>query len=140
MVEKIAFELRKKQKLTGCVTVKIRYSNFDTHTLQKHLPYTSFDHVLMQTALELFERLYTRRMLIRLIGVRFSHLLSGTYQMNLFEDTAEKVNLYQAMDRIRNRYGQNAIRRVNTMGTRGIGQMANPFNGQPPIIPAHRRQ
>ncbi len=89
--------------------------------------------------MELFDQLYERRVLVRLVGVRFSHLLSGTYQMNLFEDTAEMVNLYQAMDRIRNRYGQNAIRRVNTMGTRGIGQMANPFNGQPPIIPAHRR-
>ncbi|HRW97791.1 MAG TPA: DNA polymerase IV, partial [Bacteroidales bacterium] len=73
MIEKIAFSLRKQVKLTGCVTVKIRYANFDTHTLQKVIPYTSFDHVLTKVALELFDRLYTRRMLIRLIGVRFSH-------------------------------------------------------------------
>jgi DNA polymerase-4 len=112
MVEKIAFELRKKQKLTGCITVKIRYSNFDTHTLQKHLPYTSFDHVLMETALELFNRLYTRRMLIRLIGVRFSHLVGGSQQLDLFEDTPEQTSLYQAMDSIRLRYGKTAIRRA----------------------------
>ena len=112
MVEKIAFELRNKQKLTGCVTVKIRYSNFDTHTLQKHLPYTSFDHVLMQIALELFERLYTRRMLIRLIGVRFSHLVGGSQQLDLFDDKPEMANLYQAMDNIRLRYGKKAVRRA----------------------------
>jgi DNA polymerase IV len=44
MVEKLCFELRSQEKLTACVTVKIRYSNFDTHTLQKRIPYTSFDH------------------------------------------------------------------------------------------------
>ncbi|NTW24024.1 MAG: DNA polymerase IV, partial [Lentimicrobium sp.] len=34
MVEKLAYELRKKQKLASCITVKVRYANFDTHTLQ----------------------------------------------------------------------------------------------------------
>jgi DNA polymerase-4 len=109
MVEKIAFELRKKQKLTACITVKIRYSNFDTHTLQKHLPYTSFDHILQKTALELFDRLYTRRMLIRLIGVRLSHLVGGSQQLDLFEDTPEMTGLYQAMDSIRLRFGRKAV-------------------------------
>jgi DNA polymerase-4 len=112
MVEKIAFELRKKQKLTGCISIKIRYANFDTHSLQKHLPYTSFDHVLMETALELFERLYTRRMLIRLIGVRFSHLVGGHQQLDLFEDAPEMISLYQAMDSIRLRYGKKAVQRA----------------------------
>jgi len=112
MVEKISFELRKKQKLTGCVTVKIRYSNFDTHALQKHLPYTAFDHVLLQTALELFDRLYKRRMLIRLIGVRFSHLVGGLQQLDLFEDTPEMTSLYQAMDNIRLRFGRKVLQRA----------------------------
>lgn len=112
MVEKIAFELRKKQKLTGCITVKIRYSNFDTHTLQKHLSYTSFDHILIQIALELFERLYKRRMLIRLIGVRFSQLVGGSQQLDLFDDKPELVDLYQAMDSIRLRYGKKAVMRA----------------------------
>ena len=112
MVEKIAFQLRKKQKLTGVVTVKIRYSDFDTHTMQKRIPYTSFDHILIQTALELFRKLYTRRLLIRLIGVRFSSLIGGVQQLNMFEDSAEMVQLYQAMDSIRLRYGQKAVRRA----------------------------
>jgi len=112
MVERIAWQMRKQEKLTSCITVKIRYSNFDTHTLQKRIPYTSFDHVLIDTAKELFQRLYTRRMLIRLIGVRFSHLVRGVQQLNMFEDTPETVNLYLTMDRLRLRFGQNAVKRA----------------------------
>jgi len=139
MAEKLAYYLRNGNKITSCVTVTVRYSDFDTRTRQKRIPYTSLDHTLIKTVLDLFDQLYDRRVLVRLVGVRYSHLVSGTYQMDLFEDTTEMIKLYQAMDRIRNRYGQNAVRRVVTMGTRGIGQMTNPFNGEPPIIPAHRR-
>jgi DNA polymerase-4 len=112
MVEKIAWELRKEQKLTSCITVKIRYSNFDTHTLQQRIPYTSFDHKLIGLAKSLFTRLYQRRMLIRLIGVKLSHLVQGTPQLNLFEDTPEMVRLYQAMDKMRQRYGKRAVERA----------------------------
>lgn len=109
MTEGLAFELRQKQKMTACVTVKIRYSNFDTHTLQKRIPYTSFDHLLKEVVKGLFTQLYGRRMLIRLVGVRLSQLISGTYQMNLFEDSPEMIRLYQSMDLIRKRYGKHAI-------------------------------
>ncbi len=112
MVEKIAYELRKEEKLTSCVTVKIRYSNFDTHTLQQRIPYTSFDHKLIELAKSLFVRLYQRRMLIRLIGLKFSHLVQGTPQLNLFEDTPEMVRLYQEIDRMRGRYGKKAVGRA----------------------------
>jgi len=112
MVEKLAFEMRCKQRLTSCVTVKIRYSNFDTHTLQKRVPYTSFDHQLIPVTKELFDRLYQRRILIRLIGVRFSHLVQGVQQLNMFDDTPKTVNLYKALDRLRNRYGRRAIQRA----------------------------
>jgi len=112
MVERLAYDLRKKQKLTACITVKIRYSNFDTHTLQKHIPYTSFDHVLISAAKELFDRLYKRRILIRLIGVKLSHLVGGVQQLDLFEDTPEMIRLYLALDKLRNRYGKKSIRRA----------------------------
>ena len=109
MVERLAFEMRKQTKLTGCVTVKIRYSNFDTHTMQRQIPYTSFDHLLLKTVYDIFDQLYNRRMLIRLIGVRFSSLVGGTQQLDLFNDTAEMTNLYSAMDNIRKRFGKNAV-------------------------------
>ncbi|HOK24985.1 MAG TPA: DNA polymerase IV [Bacteroidales bacterium] len=117
MVEKIAFEMRSQEKLTSCVTVKIRYSNFDTYTIQKRIPYTAFDHILISAAKELFERLWQRRMLIRLIGVRFSHLVRGVQQLDMFDDTPEKVNLYMAMDRLRKRFGRYAVQRASGVMT-----------------------
>ena len=116
MVEKTAFELRHRHKLTGCVTIKIRYANFDTHTLQRNLPYTAFDHVLIPAALELFKRLYRRRMLIRLIGVRFSRLIGGHQQLDIFDEKPERASLYQAMDRIREKFGKEAVKRGSGVG------------------------
>jgi len=112
MVEKIAFELRRKGKIAGCITVKIRYANFDTHTQQRHIPYTAFDHVLLETVQELFDRLYQHRMRIRLVGIRFSHLTGGGQQLNLFDEKPELTNLYQAIDHIRKRYGDQAVQRA----------------------------
>jgi DNA polymerase-4 len=112
MVEKLAYQLRRENKLTSCVVVKIRYSNYDTQTMQKRISYTAFDHTLIETAQELFRKLYSRRMLLRLLGIKFTHLVRGTQQLSLFEDTSQTVNLYQAMDAIRNRYGAYAIGRA----------------------------
>lgn len=115
MVEKLAFKLRKHQKLASVVTVKIRYANYDTHTLQRRVPYTSFDHVLLQTTKELFGKLYTRCMLVRLIGVKFSGLVGGVQQLNLFDNNEKQVKLYLSMDRIRLRYGAGSIMRATCM-------------------------
>jgi DNA polymerase-4 len=120
MVEKLAFEMRSKEKLTGCVTVKIRYANFDTHSQQKQIPYTAFDHILLDTILGLFEKLYSRRMLIRLVGVRFSHLVGGSQQLNMFEDTPEMANLYQTMDNIRRRFGKDVVGRAGGFSDKKI--------------------
>mgnify|MGYP000002893262 CR=1 FL=1 len=139
MAENLAYQLRNGDKLTSCVTVKIRYAEFQTHTKQRRIPYTSADHTIIRTVEELFDQLYDRRVLIRLVGVRFSHLVGGGYQINLFEDSEELINLYQAMDKMRNRYGQDAVKRAVAMGSKGIGRNGNPFNGQPIVIPAHRR-
>ena len=110
MVDTLAFELRKERKLTGCVTLKIRYSNFvDTHTKQVQIGYTNSDRLLTEKVLMLFKKLYSRRMLIRLIGVKFSSLIHGSYQTDLFSDNTEEINLLQAMDKIRARYGAKFI-------------------------------
>ncbi|GGB64377.1 DNA polymerase IV [Flavobacterium suaedae] len=113
MVEKLAYQLRSEGWLTSNVTVKIRYSNFDTETRQVTLAYTSADHTLTRVVLEAFEKLYQRRMSLRLVGVRFGRLVRGSYQINLFEDTQEMMSLYQAMDKIKNRFGANAVMRCS---------------------------
>lgn len=105
MTEKIAFELRQQNKLTGCITVKIRHSDFETVTKQMTIPYSCSDHILLEKVKELFKKLYDRRLLVRLIGVRFSHLVQGNYQISLFDDSQEMIALYQAIDQIKNRFG-----------------------------------
>jgi DNA polymerase IV len=140
MAENLAYQLRKGNKLCACVTVKIRYSDFNTHSIQAKIPYTSADHVLIKRTLELFDKLFQKRLLIRLVGVRFSDLVSGGFQINLFEETEELVNLYQAMDSIRNRFGDSAVRRANGMDAKSLGRKGNPFDGSAPILLANRRQ
>jgi DNA polymerase-4 len=111
MVEKLAFQLRSEQWLTSTITVKIRYANFDTETKQCKIAYTSADHILTKNVIDLFDKLYQRRMRLRLIGIRFSGLVRGTYQINLFEDTEEMLALYAAMDKMKSRYGFDAVMR-----------------------------
>jgi len=140
MTENLAFQLRKGEKLTSCVTVKLRYSDFQTETMQCRIPYTSADHILIPKILELFEKLYSRRVLIRLIGVRFSHLVSGGYQINLFEDNEEQISLYTAMDELRKKFGDRAVMKAAGIDARSIGRGDNPFDGGPPVLLANRRQ
>ena len=140
MTENLAFQLRKGEKLTSCVTVKLRYSDFQTETMQCRIPYTSADHILIPKILELFEKLYSRRVLIRLIGVRFSHLVSGGYQINLFDDNEEQISLYTAMDDMRKKFGDRAVMKAAGIDARSIGRGENPFDGGPPVLLANRRQ
>lgn len=113
MSEKLAYQLRQEKWVASTVAVKIRYANFDTETKQSKIGYTSADHTLSRVALELFKRLYIRRMRIRLIGLRFTDLVHGSHQMNLFEDTEEQMNLYQTMDYLKNRFGADAVGRAS---------------------------
>jgi DNA polymerase-4 len=128
MAEKLAFQLREEEKLTSCVTIKVRYSDFNTYTMQMRIPYTALDNVLIEKTSELFDKLYQKRMLIRLIGVRFSHLIQGTYQFELFNDMTEHIQLYQAMDKMRRRFGNDAVMRAAGLGIKQND--FNPFNGR----------
>jgi DNA polymerase-4 len=139
MAENLAYQLRNGSKLTACVSVRVRYSDFQTHSKQLRIPYTASDHVLIDTAMQLFRQLFDRRVLLRLVGVRFSHLVGGGEQMSLFDESGPLLQLYNAMDKMRNRYGQDAVKRAVAMGSKGIGRSGNPFDGQPIVIPAHRR-
>lgn len=112
MTEKVAFELRKKNKIASCVTVKIRYSNFDTHTKQQKIAYTNLDHILIKTAKDLFEKTYDKRMRIRLIGIKLSHIVHGSHQFDLFEDNMKTIHLYSTIDNLKKRYGSTIVKRA----------------------------
>jgi DNA polymerase-4 len=140
MTENLAYQLRRGDKLTACINVKIRYSDFNTYSKQMRIPYCSADHILIPRILELFDKLFQRRLLIRLIGIRFSHIVSGNYQINLFDDSEQAINLYKALDKIREKYGDRTVVRAAGMEAKTIGRMTNPFNGLPPVVLAHRKQ
>ena len=127
MTENLAYQLRRGQKLTSCVSVKIRYADFDTQSRQLKIPYTSADHLLIPRILELFNTLYNRRLRVRLIGVRFSHLAGGNYQINLFDDNESAIQLYQAIDKIRLRFGDRSILRASSLGAKTIGRIEKPI-------------
>ena len=116
MVEKLCHKLRQEQKLASSVTVKIRYANFDTETKQRHMPYTSADQIIIREVLDLYDTLYSRRMLLRLVGVRLTGLVHGNYQINLFEDTEESIRLYQAMDWLKMKHGPDSLIRAASLG------------------------
>ena len=115
MVMDLGFELREKEKLTACVTVTIRYANFETVTKQAMIPYTSLDQVLLAKVKELFKSVYSRRMLLRLVGVRFSHLVSGFEQLDMYSSSQEAYSLCQALDKIRRRFGSDSIAFASTL-------------------------
>ncbi|MDP3928329.1 MAG: DNA polymerase IV [Bacteroidota bacterium] len=111
MVQDICFDMRKQNRLCATVTLKLRYSDFQTHTAQARVAYTSYDHVILAKAKDLLQKLYDRRLLIRLIGVKVSNLVYGAQQIDLFEDSVEMIKLYQALDQIKHWYGKKAVRK-----------------------------
>ncbi|OAQ39521.1 DNA polymerase IV [Pedobacter psychrophilus] len=127
MTEDLCFKMRNENFLTGCVSVKIRYSDFNTYTQQIKISYSSSDHELIPQVKMLFKKLYNRRMLIRLIGVRLSKLVRGHQQIHLFNDNENHIQLYQALDNINNRFGNKSVHRAVTMGINS--RSFNPFNG-----------
>ncbi|MGB5363395.1 MAG: DNA polymerase IV [Aureibaculum sp.] len=139
MAENLAYQLRRGNKLTACVTFKIRYSDFQTYTQQQRIPYSAMDHSIIPVVLDLFRKLYNRRLLVRLIGVKFSHLVEGGYQINLFEDNEKLINLSQAIDNMRERYGDRSVVSASGMEAKSISRW-NPFTGEPPPLLANRRR
>jgi DNA polymerase IV len=125
MCERIAYEARSQNKLAGCLTLKLRYSNFDTYTKQMSIPYTAQTVQLQRYVKQLFDKLYDRRLLVRLMGVRLSHLVQGSYQINLFEDTQEQVNLYQAIDSVKQRFGTAMLMNARSIITAKTGRHNN---------------
>jgi DNA polymerase-4 len=106
MTERTAFELRDTGRLAGCITVKIKYADHQTFTKQSRISYSASDKALIIKARELFDQLYERRQLVRLVGIRLSDLVPGNYQITLFDDTEEMVQLDKAVDSVKKQFGE----------------------------------
>lgn len=122
MVENILFDLAGKvcQTLrdnnfhTSTVTVKIRYSDFKTITRAKTIKHTNDDRIIFETALNIFRKSYTRRVSLRLIGIKLTGFSLSSYQENLFNrKEAARKKLIEAVNSIRNKYGYASIQMGN---------------------------
>jgi DNA polymerase-4 len=115
LTEETAYDLREEGKLTGCIAIKLRYADFTTVSRQEVIDYTALDNVLIAKVKDLFGKLYKKGEKVRLLGVRFSHLVPMTVQMNLFDDAIEKLGLYKAVDQIKNQFGTDAVTKATAL-------------------------
>lgn len=115
MTEKVAFELRQDEKLTGCIAVKIRYPDFETTSRQTTIDYTLRDDELIPVAIDLFHKLYRKGKPVRLLGVRLSELTNHAVQGSLFDDAEKKNKLYKAIDDVKNTFGKSSLKKARTI-------------------------
>ena len=117
MTERVAYELRQDEKLTGCIAVKIRYPDFETTSKQTSIDYTLRDDELIPVAIDLFHKLYRKGKLVRLLGVRLTELTNHAVQASLFDDAERKNNLYKAIDEVKNKFGKASLKKARTVTT-----------------------
>ena len=118
LTEKTCYGLREDEKLTGCVTIKIRYSDFETTSKQEVIDYTALDDQLIAKAKNIFNKSYEKGRPVRLLGVRFSQFIPFTMQMSLFDNNMGKLNLYKAVDDIKDRFGTKFVNKAVTLNKR----------------------
>ncbi|MAT58670.1 MAG: DNA polymerase IV [Ignavibacteriae bacterium] len=110
LTEKVCQLLRDRNWLTSTVSIKLRYSDFQTLTRAKSIKATDDDKLIFDTAKALFKKAYTRRVGIRLIGIHLSNFSEFSDQEFLFEDAEIKRNkMFKAITKIRDKYGFTSI-------------------------------
>ncbi|MBC7534435.1 MAG: DNA polymerase IV [Ferruginibacter sp.] len=114
LTEKICFELRQDGKVAGCVAVKIRYPDFETTSRQTTISYTNADDAIIPVVKDLFQKLYKKDRAVRLLGVKLSELTNDAVQTNLFDDIERKLDLYKAIDEVKNRFGKSFVKRASS--------------------------
>ncbi len=113
LVEKTAATLRREEIQARTITLKLRYSDFKTLTRSTTLNEpTDIDKVIYEAIIALFQKAYTRRARVRLVGVGLSNFTSNQWQQELFDfhKKQKMKNLYRSIDALRNRYGFDSIK------------------------------
>ncbi len=103
--------LRDKNWQASTIGIKLRYSDFVTLTREKTVKPTDDDKIIFETAVELFRKAFTRRVSIRLIGIRLTNFSEFSEQQILFEDkNTLRQKMFGAITKIRNKFGYSAIK------------------------------
>ena len=102
--------MRDSNYQASTISIKLRYSDFKTLTCAKTIQHTDDDKTIFETAKNLFLKSYTRRVSIRLIGVKLTNFIIAFHQGSLFDAQEEKrLQMIEAINSIRARYGYSAI-------------------------------
>lgn len=111
--DKVGFRLRDKGMMAKTVSLKVRFSDFNTMIRNSTLPKPIYlSEAIYQEIYHLFETIDTEERLIRLLGVGVSNLISAqTLQGDLFDDHDKADRITNAVDQLKTRYGQRAIQR-----------------------------
>ena len=116
--EKVGADLRKIGKQTGCVVLKLRFSDFSTITRSKSLQKSiDTDKTIFEVGIKLLDRAVKNdKQAVRLIGIGVSKLVEASQQRELFANSDIKLeSLYTVIDKIRDRYGFKALQTGRTM-------------------------
>ncbi len=119
--ERVGASLRRQGKLARCVTLKLRYRDFETVSRHSTLKIPADDDAtIFETGEHLLAKaLKERRDKVRLIGIGVQNLMSPGHQLSLFgSGSSSRRSLSEAMDVIRDRYGYTSIQRGLTYGLR----------------------
>jgi DNA polymerase-4 len=115
LADMVGRRLRRQGVRGGVVRLKLRYGDFTTFTRQRAVPATDDDLVLAGVARELLAACWDRARGVRLLGVTAAALAPAGVpaQRTLFDGNPRKRgSLLQAMDAIRDRHGDEAVRRA----------------------------
>jgi DNA polymerase IV len=112
LVEEVGSRLRREELYARCLTVKIRYANFQTITRSRSLPSpTCFDKEIFAIVSDLLRRNIAQSRAVRLLGVSASALQSSGWQEPLLDPDKRRSfeRLYKGIDDLRRRYGAESI-------------------------------
>ena len=118
LCERVGSTLRRDNKQARSITLKLRYSDFETITRRmSSKEATNADDVIFATTVQLLEQALTRKhKLVRLLGVEVSNFVSNSKQLHLLDTTPQRLEyLDKAVDRIRKKYGFTSIQTGRTL-------------------------
>lgn len=110
-----AFQLRKSGYFTACVAVKIRFDDFETINRQMAIAPTVSENQLRDCVKILLRKCFSGQRKVRLIGVRYSHLLQEGFQLDLFSGDPKQTRLLQTLDLLKTKFGKGSISRAGEL-------------------------
>ena len=114
--ERVAERLRRSEQLTSCVVLKLKDTEFHITTRRRTLPApTSDGRVIAKVALELLDAAKVRAPGVRLSGVSATTISAADAPRQLTLDEPERARgerLGETLDKIRDRFGRDAVARA----------------------------